>query len=84
MQKSASFEYSVYVQEGSRNLARAWASRAGYFYGIWLSQPLHKYVFTDEDVDGWDLPESASSAMAKLSRAPLNRVSQLFSKAPRM
>ena len=83
LQDNRSFATS-YGHEVAVAFARAWCSRMGHFFGIWRSQPNHKYVFTPEDIESWKPPHDFVSSQADLKDQQKRHIGNVFGEKPRV
>lgn len=56
MGKSARFDVSLYTVEGAACMARTWCNKCQYFYDLYKESGDRRYVFSAQDILGWESP----------------------------
>ena len=82
LNKSASFEISLYGEPLAALLAQAWCHRLQYFYNIYLQCAEAGCTYSQKDVEAYEAPAEFKEAIGTLTGRQLARAAQISSIVP--
>ena len=67
MQAAKRFNILLYEEHNAFTLAKAWCSKMGHLYSIYMDLDEEDYRFTDADCESWDMPAEYKELLPKLT-----------------